>query len=75
MIVEIAPQSNYWIRNEFNANDWVVGMSCDQCWGEFIFAPMKFGKTPVSICSPFYSPELVKFCPFCGARNTEREAK
>lgn len=56
----------------YNANDHVVLAGCDNCVGEFLFAAMKTNREgPSFITGEFYQFELLKFCPFCGARNTK----
>lgn len=70
MIRELCEGSNFALRNQFNANDWIVGMICDLCKGDFLFAAMNFEKAPIAIASTYYQAKLVRFCPFCGARNT-----
>lgn len=55
-----------------DANSYVVLAGCDDCKGQFLFAGMKVQSDgPFPLTGEFYQFDLIRFCPFCGSRNTK----
>lgn len=57
----------------------VVACVCDCCLGEFLFGAIRSipkenrgsGPPIVNLAGQFFQFPLAKYCPFCGARNTQ----
>lgn len=75
MIREICENSNRAIRNQFDLASAPIGMKCSCCNGQFLFAAMDFKAGPMQLTGPYFQHLLIRFCPFCGARNTEPDPK
>jgi len=61
----------------YNANDFVALAECDQCNDQFLFAGVNntISAGVQFIAGEYYQFSLIKFCPFCGARNTAKSTR